>query len=898
MMKIDEQLIRKMSYESLMEENENQHPIKVLGDLYMAEQQKEMSDLSFIRFAQGEVYFHNRDYEAAIFKWENISNELEPWAKKNLADAYFELQLLSTAEDIYKAIQTESDVLKIEVLLQLFSLYLERGKLELAVEAIKQAVLLQPDYPDVTDIARAFFEEHKDWKNAVELAVNEAIRTEELSWFEILQTYVEQGHTAKMEPNDFNLALVTLYKVELARFESLTVSFWNSYMDGEYYFSWIKEINHILLNMEGTRNHTWRELSILYNDTYFELIDGKHLIREISHLIPNHLMNWMKIADQTHALIASASTLAWSEIFTSNIDPERISEAEKLVTNSVHSPNGLTECYKLFELIISWAEQNEIELGQRFEWIVKELLDLDAHHLLIAGTVGNGKSALINTLLGEEISSDSNSVAVMFKDNDITEITEITDEGIRVIGDLTKFENSTEALIQCQMPFDFLKENGIALIDTPVITGRNKFRNGVFQYLKLADSLLFVLDTEDSFTERELEMVVKIREQAPELPIHFLLNEMNGEQGIVDLVASRVNTYFPKSKVFAYSGHEQLKTMVDFIKGNRNLKEERILKLLQSIRKTIKYLLERRVEIENSFIDSIKWNEEIVTKLKGATNQLSDIEEEKIRLIKREFRKIKDEMKDELMNEIPRLLQNCSEFINEDSDFGKIHLQLNDEMNKRVQNYMEDVAMPSFHLSFQNWIAEAHEEFEQGQFFLNEMSAGFNDLYGEEKLKLDCDFRVLDDWRRDDDRMTRGSIQLEKVNILLRFTPSQFLLKSAGKLLGALQQNNMLHNKYKQFIENEDYSVAVASIIEQFVQPFDLFEKALDRDIKMFFRNPLAILNETVSEAEKEIEESKEALHDMRANPETYRDPLTLFQLKLRQYEWMTTAGEGAHQYR
>lgn len=897
-MKIDEQLIRKMSYESLMEEKENQHPIKVLGDLYMAEQQKDVPDLSFIRFAQGEIYFHNRDYEAAIFKWENITNELEPWAKKNLADAYFELQLLSTAEDIYKSIQTESDVLRIEVLLQLFSLYLERGKLEMAVEAIKQVVLLQPDYPDVTDIARAFFEEHKDWKNAVGLAINEAIRTKELSWFEILQTYVEQGHTAKMEPNDFNLALVTLYKEDLARFESLTVSFWNSYIDGEYYFSWIKEINHILLNMEGTRNYTWRELSIVYNDTYFELINGKHLIRNISHLIPNHLMNWMRIANQTHALIASASTLAWSEIFTSNIDHEWISEAEKLVTSSVKSPNGLTECYKLFEAIISWAEQNEIELGQRFEWIVKELLDLNAHHLLIAGTVGNGKSVLINTLLGEEVSSDSNSVAVMFKDSDITEITEITDERIRVIDDLTKFENSTEALIQCKMPFGFLKEKGIALIDTPVITGRNEFRNGVFQYLKLADSLLFVLDAEDSFTENELEMMVKIREHAPELPIHFLLNEMNSEQEIIDLVTSRVNTYFPKSRVFAYSGQDQLETMIDFIKGNRNLNEERILRLLQSIRKTIKYLLERRVEIENSIINSIKWNEEIVTKLKGATNQLRDLEEEKIRIIKREFRKIKDGMKDELMNEIPRLLQNCSEFIKEDSDLGKIHLQLNNEMNRKVQNYMEEVAMPSFHHSFQNWIAEAHEEFEQGQYFLNEMSAGFNDLYGEEKLKLDCDFRVLDDWRRDDDRMTMGSIQLEKENILLRFTPSQFLYKSAGKLFGAFHQNNMLHNKYKQFIENEDYSVAAASIVEQVIQPFDLFEKSLDRDIKMFFKNPLVILNQTVSDTEKEIEDSKEALHDMSTNPETYRDPLTLFQLKLRQYEWMTTACKRAHQYR
>ena len=82
-----------------------------------------------------------------------------------MADAYFELELLSTAEDIYQSIHTESDILKTEVLLQLFSLYIEQGKLERAVEVIKEAVILNPDYSEVTEIARSFFEEYQDWNN-------------------------------------------------------------------------------------------------------------------------------------------------------------------------------------------------------------------------------------------------------------------------------------------------------------------------------------------------------------------------------------------------------------------------------------------------------------------------------------------------------------------------------------------------------------------------------------------------------------------------------------------------------------------------------------------------------------------------------------------------------------
>lgn len=896
----EHQLNRKLFFESLIEENESQHPIKLLGDLYMAEMQKELSDLSYIRFAQGEVYFHNHDFEAAIFKWENITNELGAWAKKNIADAYFELQLLSTAEEIYKFVQTDSMVLQTEVLLQLFSLYIEQGNTDQACAVIKQAVDLNPDYPDVTVLARAFFEEQKDWNNAIELAVNESVRTEQLSWFTVLQSYVEQGYTAKIEPNVFNQALVSLYNLDFESFEGLTESLWNSYQEGDLFFSWLKEINYILLHLEKSKTYSWEKLSLLYHDTYSNLIDGNYYIKNISHLIPNHLTNWMKVATKGHNLIASASVLAWCEVFTSNIDLELIDEAERIISSSSHFEESLVEGYKLFTVISEWGKKNGVELGKRFEWMVEQLLDLEHHQLLITGTTNYDKQAVIYPLVGESISSDSFSATILFKHQDEMEISEITDEGINEINQLSDIESNSEAMLSWKRTFPFLKENALTLINTPTITGRNRFKNGVLPYLHLADSLLFVVDRDAAFSEKELDIVVKIREQAPELPIQFLLNIKDQEQELYDIVASKINTYFPKAKIFIYSGQtKQLKEIANYMKNNRSLKEERTLKILHYIRKTIKFLLERRVEIENGYLDSIKWNEEMVSKLTGATNQLADLEEEKVRIIKRNFKKIKDEMKATMIEEIPKLFRNCSEFIREDSDFGKIHITLNEEMNKRAGRYLNDSIMPRFHFAFHNWIAEAKAEFEQGQYFLNELSAGLNELYGQEALILECDFKVLDDWRRDADRLTRGSVQLDEMNILLRFSPSQFFLKSAGKIFGALQQNKtMLHKKYKQYIENEDYLEVAGRLADGFLQPYDLFEKTLDRDVNMFFKYPAAFLKEKVEETMKEIENCKEELNKMRENPEAYRDPLTLFQVKLLQCEWMTKTGDKIKQYR
>lgn len=70
-------------------------------------------------------------------------------------------------------------------------------------------------------------------------------------------------------------------------------------------------------------------------------------------------------------------------------------------------------------------------------------------------------------------------------------------------------------------------------------------------------------------------------------------------------------------------------------------------------------------------------------------------------------------------------------------------------------------------------------------------------------MKLPCDFKLLDDWHRDVVRMT-NRITVSNINILLRFTPTQFFLKSAGKLFGNMQKNqSMLANKYKHILKRK-----------------------------------------------------------------------------------------------
>lgn len=916
-MMLDEQLINKSYYEMYINELEGIQPIRVLGDLFQEEQKKDAADLSYLRYAQGEVYFHIHDFETAIFKWEKVINELEPWAKKNMADAYYELGMLPTAEKIYESISTENATLSAENALHLFSLYVERGKTDSAVTIIKKTVAENPDYPHVTEFARAFFEGQKDWANAIELAFNEAVRTEELQWFDILKIYIDKGFTIGLEPNYFSGALPALYKLDQARFEEMVSAIWKSYKEERAYFSWLREINHLLIGLDAeVRTGSWHELSKDFKETYFSLIDGRYLISRLEELVPTLLINWLRITDKAQALLAATAVLSWSELFPSSIPSTYISDAENLFSNTPKNVNEFNECLHLFDLILEWAEVHDMGANLRLKWMAAQLTNFELHNIYLAGVNGSGNSAFINLVMGGEImGSAPASTVVLFKDDAELNIEEINDSESFALSTISDFRermerrrNSLESILEFKQPAPFLQENNIAIFDTPGLNGNHYDCGEILKYLSVSDTVLFILEKETPFTEKEREILSYIQNEAPETPIHFIINKLDisGDEeasgGTINEMRAEIRSYLPEAKVLAIPSHytreQQLKELSDFIrsiKPAKNIEDLRLAKLLSFIRATITMLLKKRISVENQLIESVRWNEDIVMKLNGALNQLSDLEGQSIKVVTRSYRAFKESMQKEMLESIPKLLRECSQYIKEDSNFSSIHLDLNEMMNRSLQDYLDHTVLPKYVHSLQEWIDKSKDEFGQGQAFLKDMAEGFNALYGEERMQLECDLKILDDWRRDKDRMT-SSFKLENINILLRRTPAQLLLKSAGKLFGALSQNKaVLYNKYKAFVETEDYTEPAAIVSKQFFRQFELFEKSLERDIALLFRNPANVMNQFVEESRAEIRKNEKMLKKMNTNPELFRDPLTLFEVRLRQYEWMTVSRKIVH---
>lgn len=908
-MTIDHHLSKKTYYETLFVDDKKGEPIEVLGEMFLKEHRKELSDLSYIRFAQGEIYYHFQDYEAAIFKWNNISNELQGWAMKNVGDAYFELNLLPTAIETYKSISADNLILQTEIALKLFQIYVEEDKKDVAIQYIKQAVSLNPDYQNITKIARIFFEQNDDDANAVELAVNECLRTESVDWFDILTQYVEKGRTKVIAPDYFSNVLQNLYRVDAVRFEKLVSALWVSYQYGEQYISWIDVLNNLFTNIDEKKSTAWNSISRLYSDSFKEFITGRYELKDMIVFMPKFLENWSKIVKPAEALWAHSALLTWNEFYPSSIQEEVIESSKNQIATCKKNPEILQDSLGLFQSIVQWATANDVEIGTKLRWFVQEILDLSKQNILVAGVNGTGKSSFINSLLGETLFEHTTSSTFRIKNGNVPQITVISDQEMyseTMVPDVVNVINneldlSSKSIVDISIPSDILKEYGITLIDTPGFRARRDELE-IKEFLPLADELLFVLDAEDPFTDQERDIMMQILQHETHLPITFVITKLDSiynkqeAKKVVEDVTTKIAEYIPQAQVIPFSSKYEVsgqeKAVHDLFtsyKANSQIEEKRTEKLLHVIQRVISYLLKNRVEKENGYRDEIAWNEDMVKKLNGAINQVQENEEIQAHSICNKYRSIKKDIIEEMEMRIPQLLRGCGDLLKEDSDFRKIHLELNDEMNKRIQQYVDNEVLPRICSSMEEWIEISRQELIQSKVFLDEISESFNNLYGEEIMHLEGDFLILNDWERDMSRMTSG-VKLERENILLRHTPSQFLLKSAGKLFGAISQNKTLYNQYKKFVENEEYLDTTNSVIAKLFIQYDLFEQAVERDVALFFKQALKELKEKVQDAHEEIKDKEELLNIMKTQPELYYDAVTLFKIRQRQYECMVEA--------
>ena len=127
--------------------------------------------------------------------------------------------------------------------------------------------------------------------------------------------------------------------------------------------------------------------------------------------------------------------------------------------------------------------------------------------------------------MGREVVPEDNTALVVIDhsvDPKIVEISESDIQHVNKIEERPSFRHQRS--FHAKLNSVFLQENQLTLIDTPSLTNKKE----LFSCLHATDGVLFVLNANTPFTDKEQQMQFQqIREERPNVPIHFMMNKMD-----------------------------------------------------------------------------------------------------------------------------------------------------------------------------------------------------------------------------------------------------------------------------------------------------------------------------------------------------------------------------------
>ncbi len=109
----------------------------------------------------------------------------------------------------------------------------------------------------------------------------------------------------------------------------------------------------------------------------------------------------------------------------------------------------------------------------------------------------------------------------------------------------------------------------------------------------------------------------------------------------------------------------------------------------------------------------------------------------------------------------------------------------------------------------------------------------------------------LDDWNRDVVRMTKSN-SVNKRQCTCNFTPNTVFKENLENCCCHQKTNLCSPTNINNILKFLKYAEIAHTISKQFFLQFEVFEGALERDIMMFFKDPLSILKQNVDAAQRD----------------------------------------------
>jgi GTPase SAR1 family protein len=217
---------------------------------------------------------------------------------------------------------------------------------------------------------------------------------------------------------------------------------------------------------------------------------------------------------------------------------------------------------------------------------VKELAEI-----VVVGEFSNGKSTLVNALIGLDIlpsgiGSVTNNITII-KKGEINQLNtnNFTQENIDIneIKDVIEKESKRNNLKEIKIELTNFPFNDYVIVDTPGINDKNRERELItYEYAPKCDAMIFVLDISRGFTKYEIDFFTDLSETAKD-KIFIVLNKYDAYEHIENekIIEMLQQQGISEKKAFVVSSKMALAAIQD--KNHEMLKSSGILTLRQEL---------------------------------------------------------------------------------------------------------------------------------------------------------------------------------------------------------------------------------------------------------------------------------------------------------------------------
>jgi GTP-binding protein EngB required for normal cell division/tetratricopeptide (TPR) repeat protein len=847
-------LIEKELY-SCLGIDEEKNPIQALSSLL--KQMDNPEDQTIIRFIQGERYYLLGDFESAIFKWKMAEDtRLSEWASKNMGDAYMKDGQFEMAEKYYQRVGKDASLtLWVEKSLDLFNLYISNDEEEKAVNILKEAVKRAPDYKNLSVQALDFYEDREMWHQAAFLIRDELNRTGSCFWILKFKEYGEKERLQVFHPEEFISTLPIILKNEQSIFNEIIVNLWSGYQPSPFYLEWLKAFHNIFPSLEMEGNN-WYPIDDLCKESFRDLLFFDFDMEEVVELIPLYLCNWWKMTPREKERI-KGFILSWVELHTYSFDSDFLEEVRSWEGKGTEERTTLTFIPLVLSRFVDWLKDEGFGIPSALSWELEHLGDFNTLHLVITGTFSNGKSSIINSLLGEEVletevlpttstmvvlSSGSEQSMTLIKGSEIQPLSSIHEfKAVTTIDHKNGKGSHTKGYIHYQLPNPFLEENRLRLVDSPGFNDEKDEENEVLDHLYLGDGVLFVLNARTPFTKEEKNKLTEIMEKQ-DLPLHFILNKVDiaededEEEDIIVDTRKKVKKYFKEAQVQPFSSYKNSdgykKELQSFIESNfrgTSILKQRTTKLTAKLIEAVEYvktedMMRKEKEYNRSIKNRLSAVSAILKEKQAAIDYFSQWENELLK----ELRVIKNALINSVWEKVPQRMGTVSRILRPESDLQTIHVQLNQYMNQELSLCWESELKPTLLQKLQTW-QSAIETIEMKINFEHKRFVEKAGQLSEREVDLRANKQFTSAWLYSTVRDI-ARLSLPPVAILPNVSPMR-LLTGVQKLIGGSSQS-FFYNRYKTYLENNTYLEAVQGVLNEVLPFFDKIEETITEGIK------------------------------------------------------------------